>query len=125
MCRAWMDFERIRYALPEHFYEADAKAGVRLREFEAAKADRALSALDPEQAKALRRANDPTYVEKDKGKKRIRASEPINENANAKRRRGDDAAGHRATAGRRRRTTLEVDFSETTSRQVFFNPGQA
>ncbi|MDB9925124.1 hypothetical protein OAD67_02560 [bacterium] len=92
LCRAWMDFERIRYALPEHFYEADAKAGVRLREFEAAKADRALSALDPEQAKALRRANDPTYVEKDKGKKRIRASEPINENANAKRRRGDDAA---------------------------------
>ena len=72
LCRAWMAFERSRGAgagadaekNSRSFLEADARAGVWLRAAEAARAARAAKAADPEEAKRLRRANDPNYVEK-------------------------------------------------------------
>jgi hypothetical protein len=111
LCRGWMDFEKeankkqaaLTPGYLKHFFYADKKAGVKLREWETAKAAKANSALDPDEAKRLRRLNDPNYVEKvarvagkpvpDEsklgGKKRPPAENPTDEST-AKRRRGDE-----------------------------------
>ena len=91
LCRAWMAFERSRGAGAEadaeknsrSFLEADARAGVWLRAAEAARAARAAKAADPEEAKRLRRANDPNYVEKN-GAPRMARKRPADAAADAR-----------------------------------------
>jgi hypothetical protein len=91
LCRAWMAFERSRGAGAEaeaektsrSFLEADARAGVWLRAAEAARAARAAKAADPEEAKRLRRANDPNYVEKT-GAPRMARKRPADAAADAR-----------------------------------------
>ena len=58
VCRAWIRMERA-VGTPAQFLEADAKAGAKLRALEAEAAER--DALDPEEAKRMRREKDPNY----------------------------------------------------------------
>ena len=60
LCRAWLDFE-LRRGDPVTYAAADARAGVVLRRLEAEDRERKLEGPDPEEAKRLRRANDPNY----------------------------------------------------------------
>lgn len=103
LCRAWLDFE-LRRGDPVTYAAADARAGVILRRLEAEDRTRKLEGPDPEEAKRLRRANDPNYKGPGDGKDRKRKANEVNA--------GEDDAGEDDAASKRARTDADGEEKE-------------
>ena len=103
LCRAWLDFE-LRRGDPVTYAAADARAGVVLRRLEAEDRTRKLEGPDPEEAKRLRRANDPNYKGPGDGKDRKRKANEVNA--------GEDDAGEDDAASKRARTDADGEEKE-------------